>query len=204
MKRLLSLFLVLLLLLTGCAAGPGPALADMLGTQTESTYSSPFGFTIDGTDLEVFTQDDLASINGLEEFTPEALSTQIDLGNAVTVYAASPAGDSSISLSLFPADGLPENVETAADYAEYGLSVMPGKLTDAGYTDIQVQQVDVQLDDGTHPAVLCSAKIGEEYTYHLLQICFREGEWMGGLSLSSLSSEEALRELLTRVTSDNN
>ena len=203
MKRLLSLFLVCLILLSGCAAGPEPALEDMLGTTEGSTYTAPFGFTIDGTDLYIFPREDLAAVNGLAEFTAEALMTQIDLGNAVTTFAAAPGGESSVTLSLFPAAGLPENVETAADYADYGLTVMPEKLTAAGYTNVQLQRVEVQLDDGAHPAVLCSADLTGGYSYHLLQICFRKGDWMGGLSLSSLESEEALRELLTRITSTN-
>ena len=76
-------------------------------------------------------------------------------------------------------------------------------LASAGYTDVRLQLVDVQLDDGEHPALLCSAMITEGVPYHLLQICFQRGDWMGGLSLSSLESEEALRQLLTRITPNN-
>ena len=203
MKRLSALFLAFLLLLTGCSSGAEPSLSEMLGTQSESSYSSPFGFVIDTADLYIFSDEDLASVNGIDSFTPEAMMTQIDLGNAVTVFAAAPGGDSSVTLSLFPASGLSEDIRTAADYAEYGLSVMPGKMEDAGYTDIEAKLLSVILDDGEHPAVLCTAKLTEEVSYYLLQVCFREGDWMGGLSLSSLQSEEALRELLTQVTSTN-
>ena len=203
MKRIIALSLAFLLLLTGCAADPGPALADMLGTQGEGSYTSPFGFVIDTADMQLFSAEELAAVNGIDEFAPEALTAQTDSGNAVLVFAAAPADGSSVSISLFPAAALPENVETAADYAAYGLSVMPEKLQSAGYTDVQLQQVEVQLDDGTHPAVLCSAQITEGVPYHLLQICFQEDGWMGALSLSSVESEENLRQLLTRVTSIN-
>ena len=201
MKRIIALSLACLLLLTGCAADPGPALADMLGTQSEDAYASPLGFVIDTAELYVFSAEELAALNQVDSFSPEALTTQTDIGNAVTVFAAAPDGQASVSVSLFPADALPGDIRTAADYAAYGLSVMPEKLESAGYTDVQLQQVEVQLDDGAHPAILCSASISEGVPYHLLQICFQEGNWMGGLSLSSLETEEALRELLTRVTS---
>ena len=203
MRRLLSLLLVLLLLLSGCAAGPDPALSDMLGTREEDTYAAPFGFTIDTRDLMLYTEEELAMLNQVSEFTPEALSVQIDQDYAVSVFAAATDSASSISLSLFPTDSLPDDVRTAAAYAEYGLSVMPEKLASAGYTDVRLQLVDVQLDDGEHPALLCSAMITEGVPYHLLQICFQRGDWMGGLSLSSLESEEALRQLLTRITPNN-
>ena len=203
MKRLLSLFLVCLLLLTGCAAGPEPVLSDMLGTRAENTYTSPFGFAIDTANMYVFAPEDLASINDLEDFTAEALMTRIDEGNAVTVFAAAPGEDASLSLSLFPAAELPKGIETAADYAEYGMSMMSEKFKTAGYTDCRSQLVDIKLEDGTHPALLCSASMANGSPYHLLQICFREGDWLGSLSMSSTESEDALSELLILVTPTN-
>lgn len=200
MKRITALLLSLLLLLSGCAGGPEPSLSEMLGTQSDNSYSSPFGFVIDTTDLFVFSPEDLASVNQTEAFTAEALAPQIELGNAVSVFAAASGGEASVSLSLFPADSLSGDIQTAEDYAAYGLSAMPQKLEDAGYTDITVTQVRVNLDGGEHPAILCSATLSGEVPYHLLQVCFREGDWMGGLSLSSLESEESLRQLLTRIT----
>ena len=203
MKRPISLLLALLLLLTGCAAGPEPSLSDMLGTHDESGYTSAFGFVIDTAGLHVYSQEDLAALNQVSEFTSEALAPQIENGNAVSIFAAASDTASSVTLSIFPSEGLPGGIETAAEYAEYGLSVMGDKLASAGYTDVQLQLVDVQLDDGAHPAVLCSAQITVGVPYHLLQICFQKGDWMGGLSLSSLESEEALRQLLTRITPNN-
>lgn len=200
MKRLLSFSLVLLLLLSGCAAGPKPALSDMLGSQAENAYTSPFGFVIDTTDLHLYSREDLAVLNQTDGFTAEALSAQIDLGNAVSVFAAVSDTAASVTLSLFPASGLPEGIETAEDYAAYGVTVMEEKLKTVGYADVQLQVVEVNLDSGVHPAVLCSAEISEGIPYHLLQICFREGDWMGGLSLSSMNTEEDLRQLLTRIT----
>lgn len=192
-----------LFILSGCSAAPKQALSDLLGTLEGSTYTSALGFVIDAAGLHAFSESDLAAVNQVDEFTPEALAAQTDSGNAVTVFAAASGAQASISLSLFPAAGLPEDVQTAEEYAAYGLSLISGKLESAGYADVRVQQISVRLDDGEHPAVLCSAKISGGVPYHLLQICFREGDWMGGLSLSSVESEEALRQLLTRVTSTN-
>ena len=200
MKRIIALFLVCLLILSGCASGPKPALSEMLGTQSGSIYRSAFGFSFDTVEMQVFSGDDLAAVNGADEFTPEALMALTDSGSAVTVFAAAPTSGASASLSLFPAAGLPGDIETAADYAAYGLSVMPEKLKSAGYTDVRMEQISVKLDDGEHPAVLCSAMITEGVPYHLLQICFREGDWMGSLSLSSVESEEALGALLARIS----
>ena len=199
MKRIIALFLVCLLILSGCASGPKPALSEMLGTHAGSIYHSAFGFSFDTVEMQVFSEENLAAFNGADEFTPEALMALTDSGNAVTVFAAAPTSGASASLSLFPAAGLPGDIETAADYAAYGMSVMPDKLSTAGYTDVQIQQISVKLDDGEHPAILCSAMITEGVPYHLLQICFQEGDWMGTLSLSSLESEEALGALLTRI-----
>ena len=200
MKRIIALFLACLLILSGCASGPKPGLSEMLGTQSDSIYRSAFGFSFDTVEMQVFSEEDLAVVNGADEFTPEALMALTDSGNAVTVFAAAPTSGASASLSLFPAAGLPGDIETAADYAAYGLSVMPGKLETAGYTDVRMQQISVNLDDGEHPAVLCSAMITEGVPYHLLQICFQEGDWMGSLSLSSVESEEALGALLARIS----
>ena len=200
MKRIIALFLACLLILSGCTSGPKPALSEMLGTQSGSIYRSAFGFSFDTVEMQVFSEEYLAAVNGADEFTPEALMALTDSGNAVTVFAAAPTSGASASLSLFPAAGLPEDIETAADYAAYGLSVMPGKLESAGYTDVRMQQISVKLGDSEHPAVLCSATITEGVPYHLLQICFREGDWMGSLSLSSVESEEALGALLARIS----
>ena len=172
----------------------------MLGAHSGSIYRSAFGFSFDTVEMQVFSEEDLATVNGTDEFTPEALMPLTDSGNAVTVFAAAPTSGASASLSLFPAAGLPGDIETAADYAAYGLSVMPGKLETAGYTDVRMEQISVKLDDGEHPAVLCSAMITEGVPYHLIQICFREGDWMGSLSLSSVESEEALGALLARIS----
>lgn len=202
MKRITALILVCLFILSGCSSGGSePALSEMLGSQSESSYTAPFGFVIDTQELHLYTQEDLATLNQVSEFTPEALAPQIESGSAISIFAAATDSADSIILSIFPAEGLPGDIQTAAEYAEYGLSVMGDKLGNAGYTDVQLQLVDVQLDDGEHPAVLCSAQITEGVPYHLLQICFQEGDWMGGLSLASMESEEALRQLLTRVTS---
>lgn len=203
MKRIIALFLVCLLILSGCASGPKPALSEMLGTQSGTIYRSAFGFSFDAVEMQVFSGEDLAAVNGADEFTPETLEALTDSGNAVTVFAAAPSSGASASLSLFPAAGLPGDIETAADYAAYGLSVMPGKLESAGYTDVRMEQISVKLDDGEHPAILCSAMITEGVPYHLIQICFREGDWMGNLSLSSVESEEALGALLARISITN-
>ena len=200
MKRIIALFLACLLILSGCTSGPKPALSEMLGTQSGSIYRSAFGFSFDTVEMQVFSEEYLAAVNGADEFTPEALMALTDSGNAVTVFAAAPTSGASASLSLFPAAGLPGDIETAADYAAYGLSVMPGKMESAGYTDVRMQQISVKLGDNEHPAVLCSATITEGVPYHLLQICFREGDWMGSLSLSSVESEEALGALLARIS----
>lgn len=202
MKRLTLFFISLALFLTGCSSAPKPALEEMLGTLTESTYVSPFGFTIDGAQMRIFSRDDLAAVNQVEEFTPEALTKQTDNGNAIAVFASATTGGASIILSLFPADGLPKGTKTAADYAAYGLPLISEKLESAGYANVQAQQVSIKLDGKEHPAILCSAQITAEVPYHLLQICFCEGDWMGALSLSSVESEDALGELLTCITTN--
>lgn len=200
MKRIIALILALFLL-TGCAAGEsGPALADMLGTQAESTYTSGFGFAIDTAEMYVYSAADLAALNQVSAFTAEDLAPVMDSGSAVSIFSSVYGSASFVTLSLFPADGLPENVRTAADYAAYGLSVMPGKLEEAGYTDVQLQQVEVDLSGEKHPAVLCTAAISGSTPYYLLQICFQEGGWMGGLSLSSVESEDTLGALLSLIT----
>ena len=200
MKRITALVLVCLIIFSGCSAAPKPALSEMLGTFVNGTYTSPFGFVLETAELHVFSESDLAAVNYVDEFTPEALTAQTDSGNAVLVFAAAPADGSSLSISLFPAAGLPDDVRSAEEYAAYGLPLISGKLESAGYTGIQVQQISVKLDDSEHPALLCSAEITEGVPYHLLQICFREGDWMGSLSLSSVESEEALGALLARIT----
>jgi hypothetical protein len=200
MKRITALVLVCLIIFSGCSAAPKPALSEMLGTFDNGTYTSPFGFVLETAELHVFSESDLAAVNYVDEFTPEALTAQTDSGNAVLVFAAAPADGSSLSISLFPAAGLPDDVRSAEEYAAYGLPLISGKLESAGYTGIQVQQISVKLDDSEHPALLCSAEITEGVPYHLLQICFREGDWMGSLSLSSVESEEALGALLARIT----
>lgn len=200
MKRITALILVCLIILSGCSAAPKPALSEMLGTFDDGAYTSPFGFTIETAELRVFSESDLAAVNYVDQFSPEALAAQTDSGSAVTVFAAASGTQASVFLSLFPAAGLPEAVRTADEYAAYGLSLISGKLESAGYTGIQVQQISIKLDDGAHPALLCSAEITEGVPYHLLQICFREGDWMGTLSLSSVESEDALGALLARIS----
>lgn len=200
MKRITALILVCLIILSGCSAAPKPALSEMLGTFDNGAYTSPFGFVLETAELHVFSESDLAAVNQIDAFTPEALTAQTDSGNAVLVFAAAPADGSSLSISLFPAAGLPDDVRSADEYAAYGLPLISGKLESAGYTGVQVQQISVKLDDSEHPALLCSAEITEGVPYHLLQICFREGDWMGSLSLSSVESEEALGALLARIT----
>lgn len=202
MKRITALILAALLLLSGCSAAPELTLSEMLGTREEDTYTSPFGFAVDTAQLQLLSEEDLAAVNQVEEFTPEALMAKTDACNAVSVFAAATGAQDSILLSLFPAAGLPEDVQTPEDYAAYGLTLICGKLESAGYTDVQAEQVTVDLDGTERPAVLCTAQIAEGVPYYLLQICFREGGWMAALSLASVESEEALSQLLTRVTSN--
>lgn len=178
----------------------------MLGTLENDVYTSAFGFAIDLEGMRISTPQELASINQLEDgsFTEDGLMKKLKGGLAVGILSASPSeSDSILTLSLALCSELPDTIQSAEDYAEYGASTIPGKLERAGYTAVQVRQISVTLDDGEHPAILCSAELTEDIPYHLLQVCFRQGDWMGGLSLSSLSSEEALRELLTHVTSTN-
>ena len=203
MKRITALTLVCLIILSGCSAAPRTELSEMLGALEDGIYISPLGFAIETAELHVFSESDLAAVNYVDQFSPEALEAQTDSGSAVTVFAAASDGRDSIFLSLFPAAGLPEDVRTADDYAAYGLPLISGKLESAGYTGVQVQQVSISLDDGEHPALLCSAEITEGVPYHLLQICFQEGGWMGTLSLSSVESEDALGALLARISSNN-
>ena len=199
MKRIIAAFLACLILI-GCASVPKTALSEMLGTQGENTYTSPLGFVIDTADLTLLSAEDLAAVNQVEEFTPEALTKQTDNGNAIAVFASATTGGASIVLSLFPADGLPKGTKTAADYAAYGLPLISEKLESAGYANVQAQQVSIKLDGKEHPAILCSAQITAEVPYHLLQICFCEGDWMGALRLSSVESEDVLQELLLRIS----
>ena len=204
MKRLLCLLLVCLMIFSGCAADPEPAVAEMLGTLENDVYTSAFGFAIDLEGMRINTAQELAVMNQLEDgvFTEEALMKKTKDGIAVGILSAAPMeSDSTLILSLALCSELPQTIQSAEDYAEYCLSTIPGKMERAGYTDVQVRRISVTLDDGEHPAILCSAKLTDDIPYHLLQVCFREGDWMGGLSLSSLSSEEALRQLLTRVSS---
>ena len=206
MKRLLCLLIACLLILPACAADPEPELGEMLGTLENDVYTSAFGFAIDLEGMRINTAQELAVMNQLEDgvFTEEALMKKTKDGIAVGILSASPSeSDSILTLSLALCSELPDTIQSAEDYAEYGASTIPGKLERAGYTDVQVRRISVTLDDGEHPAILCSAKLTDDIPYHLLQVCFREGDWMGGLSLSSLSSEEALRQLLTHVTSTN-
>ena len=203
MKRITALILVFLIFLSGCAAAPELTLSEMLGSSDGSLYTSPFGFSVDAEELYVFTEEELASLNQIDSFTPELLQTWMDTGRAVSIYAAAADDGDSIHLSLYPAVNLPVDVQTAEDYAAYGLSVMPDRLTEAGYTDVQAEQVTAKLGDAEHPAILCTAKLSDDVSYYLLQICFRKDGWMGGLSLSSTESEEAISELLTRITTNN-
>lgn len=204
MKRLFSLFLVCLLALSGCASGPEPGLTEMLGTVEDAAYCSPFGFSVDLTDLEVRTAEELTDLNRLDgsDSLEDALTKEMDKGNAVAILLAGTAdGRSALTLSLVPSDRLSGSLRTAGDYADYSVLQIPQKLEDAGCTNIQVTRTYVMLDETEHPAVSVSCDFTDGTAYHLLQICFREGSWMGGLSLTTLDSQEGLWELLGHLSS---
>ena len=77
---------------------------------------------------------------------------------------------------------------------------MPEKLEALECTNIQVNRTFAILGETEFPAVYVSCNFVDGSPYYLLQICFCEGGWMGGLSLTSLDSPAAIQELLTRVT----
>lgn len=203
MKRILIPLLVFVLIFSGCSSAPEPNLSQMLGTLDGSTYCSPLGIAIDLDGMTVHSEEDLAILNRLDggAFTTEALMAAMDKGNAVAILSASSNGGfDSMTLSLVPHAQLSDSIRDAADYADHAMSVIPGKLENIGCTDIRIERITVTLDGIEHPAVLCSCSFVDGSAYHLLEVCFRHSDWMSGLSLTSLESEEALRQLLSRVS----
>ena len=201
MKRIFCLLLCFVLVLCGCASGEGPSLKDFLAKPEGAVYRSPFGIEIELSDLSVLTADDIAELSGLEgDSLEDKLTREMDRGNAVAILSATAADNSNMTMSLIPLDKLPASARTAKDYAAYSAELMPEKLEGLECTNIQVTRTTAFLGEAEYPAVYVSCNFVDGSPYCLLQICFCEGNWMGGLSLTSLDSPAAIQELLTRVT----
>lgn len=201
MKRIFCLLLCFVLVLSGCASDGNLRLKDFLAKPEGAVYQSPFGIDIDLSDLSVITADDLAELSGLEgDSLEDKLTREMDRGNAVAILSATASDNSNMTMSLIPLDKLPNSARTAKSYAEYTAGLMPEKLEALECTNIQVTRTTAFLGEAEYPAVYVSCNFVDGSPYCLLQICFCEGNWMGGLSMTSLGSPAAIQELLTRVT----
>ena len=201
MKRIFCLLLACILVLCGCASGGGPSLKDFLAKPKDAVYRSPFGIDIELSDLSVITADDIAELSGLEgDSLEDKLTREMDKGNAVAILSATAADNSNMTMSLIPLDKLPDSARTAKTYADYTAGLMPEKLEGLECTNIQITRTSAFLGVQEYPAVYVSCNFVDGSPYCLLQICFCEGNWMGGLSMTSLGSPAAIQELLTRVT----
>ena len=201
MKRIFCLLLSCILILCGCASGGEPSLKDFLAKPEGAVYRSPFGIDIELSDLSVITAADIAELSGLEgDSLEDKLTREMDKGNAVAILSATAADTSNMTMSLIPLENLPASARTAKSYAEYTAELMPEKLEGLECTNIRITRTSAFLGENEYPAVYVSCNFVDGSPYHLLQICFCEGNWMGGLSLTSLDSPAAIQELLTRVT----
>ena len=200
MKRFFCLLLAAVFILSACAADEGLRLKDLLAEPKGGVYSSPFGITIDLNGLSVLTAGELAEMSALEgSDTEDALTREMDKGNAVAILSATAETDS-LTMTLIPTDKLPQDARTADLYADYTAEQMPGKLEALQCTNVQVNRTYVILGETEYPAVYVSCNFVDGSPYYLLQFCFGEGGWMGGLSVTSLESPIAIQELLNHVT----
>ena len=201
MKRIFCLLLACIVILCGCASGGDLSLKDFLAKPEGAIYRSPFGICIDLSDLSVLTADDIAHLSGLEgDSLEEKLTREMDKGSAVAILSATAADHSNMTMTLIPLENLPAAARTAKSYAEYTAGLMPEKLEGLECTNIRITWTSAFLGESEYPAVYVSCNFVDGSPYWLLQICFCEGNWMGGLSVTSLDSPAAIQELLTRIT----
>lgn len=201
MKRIICLMLACVMVLCGCAADAELRLADFLADPEDGIHSYPFGIDIHVSDLSVLTAEHIARLSGLEgRDLEDQLNREMDRGNAVAILSATDEDNTNMTMSLLRADRLPEPILTAEGYADYTAEHMPEKLEDLECTNIQVNRTFAILGETEFPAVYVSCNFVDGSPYYLLQICFCEGGWMGGLSLTSLESPIAIQELLNHVT----
>lgn len=186
MKKAISLFLAVVLLLSFTACGNDTAVTR--GTINGNVYESAFigigcalpeGFSF-------YTQDEIAQSNSA---TYDMLDEELaeDLATADVIYDMAAANEvgSSVNVNIENLGILGLQVSSAEEYAAIAVEQAVAPLEELGFTDIDAFQNTVTFAGAKHPAMQIVASHHGATCYQTC-VCIMIGNYMASISVGSL------------------
>lgn len=221
MKKLLAIILSVLLVLclvTGCSTKDEnsdsdkndssssqssetvkPAAKLTMGTVNGTTYENEFmgiGCKLD--DGWTFASEDVlkALINITIDKFDEKYQEQLE--SAAIVYAMQATDASTgnnININLEKLTGLNKTM-TASKYVDAVMSQMSTALESAGFSNLQLQKAEVEIDGTKHAAIAISADVSGIKIYEKV-VCIKCDDYIANITLATVSSDTT-DELLSK------
>lgn len=170
-----------------------------LGTVSGTTYENEFmGIGCKLEDGWTFaSEDDLkALINITIDKFDEDYQEQLE---AATILYAMQATDSAtgnnININLEKLSGLNKTL-TASKYVDSAMSQMSSALESAGFSNLEIQKTEVEIDGTKHPAIAISADVSGIKIYEKV-VCIKCGDYIANITLATVSSDTT-DELLSK------
>ena len=206
MKKLLAIILsvvFVLCLATGCSAKPSENVKTdaklTMGTVNGTTYENEFigiGCKVD--DGWTFASED--DLKALIDITIDKFDEkyQEQLEAAAIVYAMQVTDASTgnnININLEKLTGLNKNM-TASKYVDSSLGQMSTALESAGFSNLQIQKTEVEIDGTKHAAIAINADFSGVKIYEKV-VCIKCDDYMANITLATVSSDTT-DELLSK------
>lgn len=215
MKKLLAIILSVLLVLclaTGCSAkndsdknGSSNSQSSdsmvklTMGTVNGTTYENEFigiGCKVD--DGWTFASED--DLKALIDITIDKFDEkyQEQLEAAAIVYAMQVTDASTgnnININLEKLTGLNKTM-TASKYVDSSLGQMSTALETAGFSNLQIQKTEVEIDGTKHAAIAINADFSGVKIYEKV-VCIKCDDYMANITLATVSSDTT-DELLSK------
>ncbi len=206
MKKLLAIILsvvFVLCLATGCSAKPSENVKTdaklTMGTVNGTTYENEFigiGCKVD--DGWTFASED--DLKALIDITIDNFDEkyQEQLEAAAIVYAMQVTDASTgnnININLEKLTGLNKNM-TASKYVDSSLGQMSTALESAGFSNLQIQKTEVEIDGTKHAAIAINADFSGVKIYEKV-VCIKCDDYMANITLATVSSDTT-DELLSK------
>ncbi len=199
MKKILAFLLAFVICFAGCS-GEEPEKEEFVparGTVENGIYkNSAFGFSFRGEeDWYFFSDAEIAQTVGIAAEEMFGEGTEIEIGNIYDVYCVDMETNATVSINYENIAGS-ENIVNAGSYLE----IVSGQIISAGASSGVKDAVisDVEIGGEKFTCLNIELEVSGTKIYEKI-IAEQIGEWMGSITIASLSEEE-MEELVGRIS----